>query len=116
MADLDLDELERLFLKGSPGPWEVSAITPANRFEHIPAYCEVEPSVAGGIDPDDARLIVAARNALPALIDSAREAAALRERVESVLNRAGDFVIPRPGSVHRIVRALRAALDSDQTA
>lgn len=65
MSDLDLEALDRMFLRGSPGPWEAVAA--------LPARCDIEPSVAAGIDPADAALIVAARNALPALIDAARE-------------------------------------------
>lgn len=40
--------------EATEGPWEMGYVTPANRLERIPAYADLEPSVAGGLDPADA--------------------------------------------------------------
>ena len=93
-----LDELERLEKAATPGPWradgfEIDQLSDAGEgypLDHYPDCANVSTWVgASGEDgpygiqrKEDAALIAAARNALPALLRAARERDELRARAE----------------------------------
>lgn len=64
MIDLDITALRRLIAAASPGPWETGDDGLVWTTEPIPG----DP-VSGSTEVEDARLIAAARNALPGLLD-----------------------------------------------
>lgn len=77
-ATLDLDALEALGEKASPGPWKSffdGAVYRIGERGHTPVF------IHG--DRDDAAFVVALRNAAPALISAARELDTLREALEA---------------------------------
>lgn len=75
---IDLDKLEELMRAATPGPWEV-AFEKDRIFGAEVSRPEIlapigdEPTVTGpGMRDEDAHFIVAARNALPGIIATAR--------------------------------------------
>ncbi len=77
----DRNPARELADSGTPGPWQVGEIVPGVFAEHIPAYTDIEPCIAGGIDPTDAAKIVRAVNALPAIADLLDAIEALRVHI-----------------------------------
>lgn len=76
-----LDELERLLEQATPGDWEWYKSNSYNRIGLANSYCEIiypvkysdgHPGIEWRNDAD-AKLILASRNALPALIAAARK-------------------------------------------
>ena len=95
VTPLDLDPLSKLVEAATPGPWRYRKGFPADKFEPKGyAYVQFGPTerAANGrgtdqLAPADARLIVAAVNALPDLIDRLKraEAALSVERIAEAL-------------------------------
>lgn len=81
----DLDALERLLTAASPAPWSTGedGLVWSARAAGDP--------VSGSTEIPDAELIAAARNALPALIERAREADRLRPVVDAVRRAADEY-------------------------
>ena len=77
---IDLEELERLLAEATPGPWTVSECDDL----HAAGIHAAEEKYPFGTTSanEEARLIVAAVNALPALISEIRELRADRERLD----------------------------------
>ena len=83
MADIDLDRLEALLAKSTPGPW---GFVEGHEFERViksPDRREIAimlPSVVWpGRDHDDGEIVIALRNAAPELLRRARELERFRE-------------------------------------
>lgn len=91
MTAPDLDALERLLEAATPGPWKVC---PDERDDDVPedermllVCCGPGDEHAGPVCTDplteaDARLIAAARNALPALLATARRQRRYKQALE----------------------------------
>jgi len=78
--NLDLDQLERLLSEATPGPWELKEKTYGKRGTYLIVadskqneLATDEPWEHSMFDPKDTRLLVALRNAAPALIARVRE-------------------------------------------
>lgn len=103
MPDIDTEELRRLTREATPGPWKWGWTTdltspPTKRFTKDsytvePAVCATS-RLKGGFD--DAALLVAMRNALPALLDRMEKLERVAEA--SRYHSRGDYVT-RNGSV-----------------
>lgn len=124
-----LGELERMEKAATAGPWTwqredasmLGLLGPRGEADHVLSTTRCEACQQSGgpcLDPKhaDAHLIAALRNAAPALLAEAREAARLRERVAELEAKAGALIacIDR-GEVgttarHDATSALRAAL------
>lgn len=70
MADLDLDELERLIAAASPGPWRIEPLLR----DYLAGAVDGENRNVADMRRADAWLVVALANAAPALIAAARAA------------------------------------------
>lgn len=99
MSDTDIATLRELVEKATPGPWYVrpnpmrsdgafiehGALEPASPYYLDRHEAELrrsrEPIALGQLKPEDARLVVAAVNALPALLD---EVEAMRKALREV--------------------------------
>lgn len=83
----NLEELERLLAKATPGPWEHDSGPALNGTYHVVndadenMICECYDGES--YDEHNAALIVALRNAAPSLITTAREVEGLRAEVAS---------------------------------
>ena len=74
MADLDLDELERLIAAASPRPWRIEPLLR----DYLAGAVDGENRNVADMRRADAWLVVALANAAPALIAAARERDRLR--------------------------------------
>lgn len=74
MADLDLDELERLIAAASPRPWRIEPLLR----DYLAGAVDGENRNVADMRRADAWLVVALANAAPALIAAARELDRLR--------------------------------------
>lgn len=110
----DLDELERLWGTATPGPWGwVPNFGPTAIYSQS---SEPGEFLAQQVSPADTRLIVEARNQLPALIAELREARATIERVRELLPQPADVDHRFDDGDNLLMRVgdLRAALDGDK--
>jgi hypothetical protein len=73
-----LEELERLLRAGTPGPWRTSGAIDYPEHWIMSGEKYVQDGSGGVFSAHDAALICAAINALPELIESARENAILK--------------------------------------
>lgn len=89
---LDLDELERLEREATPGPWE----TTADPLSGVPAFVKTPGELIAADAPADAALIVAARNALPALLVELRALREVAKVAEAHLNERRGYQDSRP--------------------
>jgi len=86
-----LGELEKLLKAGTPGPWEVVK-SPSGLWavindpfnQNIASLVDNTPA----IEPADAALIVAAINALPGLLESARRVERLEAGLQAIVDNA----------------------------
>lgn len=74
---IDLDELERLELEATPGPWAYPRMGSVERESD-------RAELAVGVTVPNGRLIAAARNALPVLIRELRAARACIEEIRRI--------------------------------
>lgn len=66
-------ERRGLSQRATAAQWEMGEVSGPFPEERIPAYCDVEPLVAGGINTPDAALIVAMRNDYDPLLTLAED-------------------------------------------
>ena len=122
MSDLTpktLAELRRLLDEATPGPWHAwdrgIGYEVHTEVEHNPIRCDpLNSGFRETFGGPDAQLIVAAVNALPALLDAAAERDALAEAVERV--RALPVGPPSGGFYMISMRDVRQALAEDNAA
>lgn len=82
MSEAELTELEAALAKMTPGPWETIGTSVTDWvYENKTCSMEFIPNRWSDKQTDDARGIVALRNAAPALLAAAREAVRLSEEV-----------------------------------
>ena len=84
MADLDLDELERLIAAASPRPWRIEPLLR----DYLAGAVAGDNRNVADMRRADAWLVVALANAAPALIAAARE----RDRLRALCREAADLL------------------------
>ena len=108
----DIDELERLLAAATPGEWRTYALAQGMQIWRRSNYIGETRDYTG----DDAALIVAARNSLPAILTEIRELRAENARKTAALTRLRDcdWVISLPDRMDAVRDIARAALGEPQ--